>query len=99
MIASTQITNTEIITFMSVLVFKLWSHKVLFLNGKDDKLLKGRLLSKKIVSFFGKLLQKIRNTMWNFQDTFETRKQSFISAFSMVHGVTFKLNSVKFAWC
>ena len=34
MIASTQITNTEIFTFMSVLVLKLLSRKVLFTNRK-----------------------------------------------------------------
>ena len=37
MIASTQITNTEIFAFIVVLVFKLFSHKVLFINRKDNK--------------------------------------------------------------
>ena len=37
MIASTQITNTEIFTFIVVLVFKLLSPKVLFINRKDDR--------------------------------------------------------------
>ena len=32
MIASTQITNTEIFAFIAVLVFKLFSRKVLFIN-------------------------------------------------------------------
>ena len=36
MIASTQITNTEIFTFIAVVVFKLLSRKILFTNRKDD---------------------------------------------------------------
>ena len=39
MIASTQITNTEIFAFIAVLVFKLLSVKVLFINRKDKKTL------------------------------------------------------------
>ena len=35
--ASSQITNTEIFTFKAVLVFKLLSHKVLFINRKDKR--------------------------------------------------------------
>ena len=35
MIASAQITNTEIFAFRAVLVFKLLSHNVLFTNRKD----------------------------------------------------------------
>ena len=34
MIASTQITNTEIFAFIAFLVFKLLSRKVLFINRK-----------------------------------------------------------------
>ena len=37
MIASTQITNTEIFTFIAVLVFKFLSRKVLFINIKDNR--------------------------------------------------------------
>ena len=37
MVASTQVTNTEIFTFMAVLVFKLLSRKVLFINRKDKR--------------------------------------------------------------
>ena len=37
MIASTQITNTEIFAFIVVLVFKLFSRKVLFINKKDKR--------------------------------------------------------------
>ena len=33
-IASTQMTNTEIFAFIAVVVFKLMSHKVLFINKK-----------------------------------------------------------------
>ena len=35
-IASTQITNTEIFEFIAVLVFKLLSRKVLFTKRKDN---------------------------------------------------------------
>ena len=37
MTASTQITNTEIFAFIAVLVFKLLSRKVLFINKKDNR--------------------------------------------------------------
>ena len=37
MIASTQITNTEIFAIIAVLVFKLLSHKVLFIDRKDNR--------------------------------------------------------------
>ena len=37
MIALTQITNTEIFAFTAVLVFKLLSSKVLFINRKDNR--------------------------------------------------------------
>ena len=37
MIASRPITNTEIFTFIAVLVFKLLSRKVLFINRKGNR--------------------------------------------------------------
>ena len=37
MIASTEITNTEIFAFIAFLVFKLSSRKVLFINNKDNR--------------------------------------------------------------
>ena len=37
MIASTQITDTEIFTFIVALVFKLLNRKVLFLNRKGTR--------------------------------------------------------------
>ena len=37
MIASTKITNNEIFAFTAVLVFKLLSRKVLFINRKDNR--------------------------------------------------------------
>ena len=37
MIASAQITNTEIFTLIAVLIFKLLSRTVLFLNRKDNR--------------------------------------------------------------
>ena len=36
-ITSTQIANTEIFAFVSVLVFKLLGHKGLFINRKDNR--------------------------------------------------------------
>ena len=37
MITSTQITNTEIFTYIAALVIKLLNHKVLFTNRKDNR--------------------------------------------------------------
>ena len=37
MIASTQITTTEIFAFITVIVFNLLSRKVLFINRKDNR--------------------------------------------------------------
>ena len=37
MITATQITNTEIFVFIAVLVYKLLSRKVLFINGKNNR--------------------------------------------------------------
>ena len=37
MIALTQITNIEVFTFIAVLVLKLLSRKVLFINRKDNR--------------------------------------------------------------
>ena len=36
-IASTQITNTEVFAFVAALVFKLLSRKTLFRNRKDNR--------------------------------------------------------------
>ena len=44
MIALTQTKNTEIFAFIPVVVFKLLSHKVLFINRKDNETVKSRLL-------------------------------------------------------
>ena len=60
MIASTQVTNTKIFAFIVVLVFRLCSREVLFMNRKDNRNLKSRLLFKKIVNFTGKLLQNYK---------------------------------------
>ena len=40
MIASTQITNTDIFTVIAIRVFKLFSRKVLFINRKDNSTIK-----------------------------------------------------------
>ena len=37
MMAWTQITNTEVFTFIADIVFKSLSHKLLFINRKDNK--------------------------------------------------------------
>ena len=37
MVSSTQITNTEIFALIAVVVFKLFSRKVLFVNRKDNR--------------------------------------------------------------
>ena len=37
MITLTQITNTENFAFRAVLIFELFSHKVFFINKKDNK--------------------------------------------------------------
>ena len=37
MIASTQITNTDIIAFLAILVFIILSRKVLSINRKDNR--------------------------------------------------------------
>ena len=53
MIASSQITNTRTSTFIALLVFKLLSCKVLFIDRKDNRNLKSRLLFKEIANFTG----------------------------------------------
>ena len=40
MIASTQITYTELFAFLAVLVFKLLSRKILFINRKENTTIK-----------------------------------------------------------
>ena len=61
MITSTQITNTEIFAFIAVLVFKLLSRKVLFIDRKDKRnCLKVGYFFKKIANFTGKLLQNYK---------------------------------------
>ena len=57
MIVSTQITNPENLAVIAVLVFKLLSYKVLFINKKIQQKL---LLFKKIANFTGKLLQNYK---------------------------------------
>ena len=51
----------EIFASEAVLVFKLWSHYVLFRNIKDkQKQLKSRLLFKKIANFTGRLFRNYK---------------------------------------
>ena len=60
MIASIQIINTEIFAFITFLVFQSLSRKVLFINRKDNRNLKSRLLFKEVANFTGKLLQNCK---------------------------------------
>ena len=60
MIASTQIRITEIFAFIAVLEFQVSSRRVLFINRKDNRNLKCRLLFKIIANFTGKLLQNYK---------------------------------------
>ena len=57
MIDSTQITKTEIFTFIAVQVFKLSSRTVLFINSKDNRNCYVGYFFKKISNFTGKLQQ------------------------------------------
>ena len=59
MIASIKITNTEIFALIAVLVFKLLSRKLLFINRKDYRNCEKIGSFKKLANFKGKLLQKI----------------------------------------
>ena len=60
MISATQITNNAIFAFIAVLVFELLSRKVLFINRKDNRNLKSRLLVRKLANFMGKVLQNYK---------------------------------------
>ena len=58
MIESTQIVNTEISAFITVLVIKLLSRKILFINRKGNR--NCRILFQEIVNFTSKLLQNYK---------------------------------------
>ena len=85
--ASTQITNTEISVFIAVLVIEGY---VLFINWKDHRSCSkvGYFLRKWQISWIHYC--KITNRIRNFQNTFETPKRSFISAFSIYMTVSVK---------
>ena len=90
MIASTQITNTDIFAFIAVLVFKLLSRKVLLINKKDNRncYKVGRLSLKKIANFTGKLLQNYKSLKCEiFKILLKHCKRPFISAFSICMAV------------
>ena len=53
MIASTQISTTEIFTDIALLVFKLLSRSFVYKQKRQQKLLKSRLLFNKIFKFHG----------------------------------------------
>ena len=84
MTPSTQITNMEIFAFIVVLVLELLSRKILFINRKHNRnCLKISYFLRKLQISRGNHCKIIIVGMWNFQDTFKTRKRSFISAFSI----------------
>ena len=57
MIPSTQVTDNKLFAFITVLVFKTLIRKVLFINRKDNRNLKNKLLFIKNSKFHGTLLQ------------------------------------------
>ena len=61
MMTLTQIVNTEIFAFIAILVFRLLSRKVLFINTKDNRnCQKVGYLFKKIANFTVKLQQNYK---------------------------------------
>ena len=61
MFASTQITNAEMFTFVTLLVSKLLSLEFYFINRKDNRnCLIVDYFFKKIANFTGKLLQNYK---------------------------------------
>ena len=52
--------NSEVFTFIAVLIFKLLSRHALFINRKDNRNLKCRLLFNKITNFTGKLQENYK---------------------------------------
>ena len=76
MITSTQITNTEIFSFIVVIFFNVLSHKVLFINRKDTRNRQkiGYFLSKWQISQvnYWKIINSLNP---KFLDTFETCEQ------------------------
>ena len=58
MIALTQI-NSETFAFIADLVFTLLNRKVLFINRKNKRNLKCRLLFKKMANFHGQITVKL----------------------------------------
>ena len=72
MIASIQITNTEILALIAVLVFMLLCFKLLFANKKIQKeLLKSSLLFKIIENFTGKYCKIIVASSFKNAEIFE----------------------------
>ena len=87
MIASTKITNTDVFAFIACLVFKLLSHKVLFIKRKDNRncyFFKKQQISRvnyfKIISSWN---AKVSRYFWN------TLVVVFLCFFNL-HGCTFK---------
>ena len=85
MIASAQVTSTEIFAFMAVLVLKLFICKVLFINRKDNRncLKVGHFFKENSRLHFWITANLKIIGIWNLQDTFKTCKRSFISVFSI----------------
>ena len=73
MIALTQTTNTEIFAFIAVLVFKLLSRRVLFINRKDNR-------NCEIVRYF---LNEVRNSRVTISN-YETELRKMTSHFEVL---------------
>ena len=59
MIASAQITNTDIFAFTAILAFKLWSRKVLFINRKGNRNCEKYASFYKNNEFYGQITEKL----------------------------------------
>ena len=73
MSALTQTTNTEIFAFIAVLVFKLLSRRVLFINRKDKR-------NCEIVGYF---LNEVRNSRVTIS-SYETELRKMTSHFELL---------------
>ena len=87
-IASTQITNTEIFAFIAFLVFKLLNRKVLFINWKDKR-------NRERVGYF---LRKKQISRVNYSKIINSRKVKLSGYFFRKH-VRDRLSVLfQFAW-
>ena len=81
MIASTQITDTEMFAFISALIFKLLNRSFVYEQKRQKKLLRSRLLFKQIANFTGILLQNYKQLECNIFRTFLKQVSDQLSVF------------------